>query len=257
MPEGDLGYTLHGRVARLTLGENHHGGRRRRSRDRGRAERLGRGESARGTGWRVVVLESAATPGGAVRSTELIEPGYVNDVCSAFYPLGAASPILSSLDLERDGLRWLHAPTVVAHPALDGTCAVLSRDLDVTAASFDEGHPGDGDAWRAMYDRWTRVQDALLAALFTPFPPLRATARIARSLSPTRIHGVRALLAAAGAPARRGTLRRRTRAPLGRRERAPRGSPSRGAAERLLRLAAVLARARRGVPGARGWCERG
>ena len=135
-------------------------------------------------GWRVVVLESEATPGGAVRSAELVEPGYVNDVCSAFYPLGAASPILSSLDLERDGLRWLHAPTVVAHPTLDGTCAVLSRDLDVTAASLDEGHAGDGDAWRAMYDRWTRVQDALLAALFSPFPPLRATARIARSLSP-------------------------------------------------------------------------
>ena len=125
------------------------------------------------------MLESEATPGGAVRSAELVEPGYVNDVCSVFYPLGAASPILSSLDLERDGLRWLHAPTVVAHPTLDGTCAVLSRDLDVTAASLDEGHAGDGDAWRAMYDRWTRVQDALLAALFTPFPPLRATARIA------------------------------------------------------------------------------
>ena len=35
-------------LPRLALGENHHGGRRRRSRDRGRAERLGRGESARG-----------------------------------------------------------------------------------------------------------------------------------------------------------------------------------------------------------------
>jgi hypothetical protein len=99
-------------------------------------------------GWRVVVLEAGETPGGGVRSTELIEPGYVNDVCSAFYPLGAASPVLASLRLEEYGLRWLHAPLVIAHPALDGSCPVVSRDLDVTARSLDDDHPGDGDAWR-------------------------------------------------------------------------------------------------------------
>src|SRR5690606_31645519 len=41
-------------------------------------------------GWDVVVLEAAEAPGGAVRSAELT-PGYVRDVCSAFYPL-AVSP---------------------------------------------------------------------------------------------------------------------------------------------------------------------
>src|SRR3954471_23834677 len=101
-------------------------------------------------GWRVVVLEAGATPGGSVRSTELIEPGYINDVCSAFYPLGAASPILAGMELEQYGLRWLHAPIVVAPPALDGSCPVLSRDLDTTAASLDAHHDGDGDAWRAL-----------------------------------------------------------------------------------------------------------
>ena len=36
-------------------------------------------------------------PGGAVRSAELIEPGYVHDLCSAFYPLAARSRALLDL----------------------------------------------------------------------------------------------------------------------------------------------------------------
>ncbi|MGH2689953.1 MAG: FAD-dependent oxidoreductase, partial [Actinomycetota bacterium] len=60
-------------------------------------------------GWSVVVLEAADGPGGAVRSAELVEPGFVNDICSAFFPFGAASPVVTSLELERWGLEWCHA----------------------------------------------------------------------------------------------------------------------------------------------------
>jgi phytoene dehydrogenase-like protein len=135
-------------------------------------------------GWHVVALEAAPTPGGGVRSCELIEPGFVNDVCSAFYPLGAGSPILTALHLEQHGLRWRHAPNVIAHPALDGTCAMLSRDLDVTVDNLDTLHAGDGTSWRGLYERWTQVDDALLGALFTSFPPVRATTRLARIIAP-------------------------------------------------------------------------
>src|SRR5260370_969311 len=57
-------------------------------------------------GWSVTVLEAAAEPGGAVRSAELMEPGFVNDVFSAFYPFGMVSPALTGLRLEEHGLRW-------------------------------------------------------------------------------------------------------------------------------------------------------
>ncbi|MGH3715113.1 MAG: FAD-dependent oxidoreductase, partial [Micromonosporaceae bacterium] len=46
-------------------------------------------------GWDVTVLEAAALPGGAVRSAEVTAPGYLSDLCSAFYPLAAASPTLA------------------------------------------------------------------------------------------------------------------------------------------------------------------
>jgi phytoene dehydrogenase-like protein len=129
-------------------------------------------------GWDVQVLEAAPTPGGAVRSEELIEPGFVNDVFSAFYPLAAASPVVQRLELERYGLVWKRAPIVLAHPALDGTCPVVSMDIDETAASLDALHPGDGDAWRALQARWERLRDGLIDGLFTPIPPIRATGKL-------------------------------------------------------------------------------
>ena len=45
-------------------------------------------------GWEVVVLEEQPSPGGAVKSGELVETGFVSDHFSAFYPLAAASPAL-------------------------------------------------------------------------------------------------------------------------------------------------------------------
>jgi phytoene dehydrogenase-like protein len=132
-------------------------------------------------GWDVVVLEAAPEPGGAVRSGELLEPGFVTDRFSAFYPLSAVSPHLRSLELEQHGLQWCHAPEVLAHPTPDGT-ARLSRDLDVTAASLDRFSAGDGDAWRRLQASWKAIETDLIAALMSPFPPIRSATRLAASL---------------------------------------------------------------------------
>jgi phytoene dehydrogenase-like protein len=123
-------------------------------------------------GWRVLVLESQSEPGGAVKTAELIKPGFRNDIFSAFYPLAAASPVVKSLHLERFGLEWANAPRVLAHVTDDDRCPVLSRDLDETAASLDAFAPGDGDGWRELYALWQRVESPLIEALFRPFPPV-------------------------------------------------------------------------------------
>src|SRR3954453_4798270 len=140
-------------------------------------------------GWDVLVCEAAPTTGGAVCSEELIESGFVNDVFSAFYPLAAVSPAIKHLRLEHYGLTWKRAPLVLAHPARDGSCPVISTNLDITAASLDAHHPGDGDAWRALYERSEQVRGGLLEGWFTPIPPLRATAKLAlgtRHMGPIR-----------------------------------------------------------------------
>jgi phytoene dehydrogenase-like protein len=133
-------------------------------------------------GWSVQVLEEQPEPGGAVRHDRGVDPAFVSDLFSSFYPLAAASPVLDSLRLHDHGLRWSHAPSVVAHPLTDGSCAVLGRDVDATAASLDAFDPADGDAWRRLHDVWQGLRPDLLDALFTPFPPVRATARLALRL---------------------------------------------------------------------------
>jgi phytoene dehydrogenase-like protein len=135
-------------------------------------------------GWDVEVLEAASVPGGAVRTAELTEPGFRHDEFSAFYPLAAASPAIRALELERFGLRWAHAPLALAHPERDGSCAVLSRRLEETAASLDAFAPGDGEAWISLYGLWERIGDGLLDAMVTPFPPLLAGARIVAGVGP-------------------------------------------------------------------------
>ncbi|WP_418960834.1 phytoene desaturase family protein [Streptomyces tritici] len=130
-------------------------------------------------GWDVAVLEAQGEPGGAVRSDRGVHPDYVHDTFSAFYPLAAASPVLRDLGLERYGLRWSHAPAVVGHPLPDGRCAVLSRDVERTAASLARFSPADADAWYRLYDLWCRYGDDLVACLFTPFPPVRSGLRLA------------------------------------------------------------------------------
>ncbi|MER6345929.1 phytoene desaturase family protein [Streptomyces sp. NPDC001595] len=136
-------------------------------------------------GWSVTVLEEQPEAGGAVRHDQGVDPAFVSDLFSSFYPLAAASPIVTGLRLHEHGLRWSHAPHVLAHPLSDGRCAVLDRRLDVTADSLEAFASGDGDAWRRLEDVWQRVRPDLLEALFTPFPPVRAAARLAVRLRGT------------------------------------------------------------------------
>jgi phytoene dehydrogenase-like protein len=144
-------------------------------------------------GWTVQLVEAQPEVGGAVRSEEALEPGFVNDHCSAFYPLAAASPAITQLDLEAHGLRWLHGPLVVAHPSEDGSCVVLSRDLEETAASLDGFASGDGDAWRRLFALWRELTPTGLDLLVTPppapLPLLRLLARLgpARAVDVTRL----------------------------------------------------------------------
>lgn len=133
-------------------------------------------------GWEVLVLEAAEEPGGAVRSGEITVPGFRHDLCSAFYPLGAVSPVLAGLDLHRHGLRWRRSPAVLAHVLPDDRHVLLSRDVDRTAASLDTFAPGDGAAWRAEFESWQRVREPLIEAILRPFPPVRPGARLVRTL---------------------------------------------------------------------------
>jgi phytoene dehydrogenase-like protein len=137
-------------------------------------------------GWRVLVLEAARAPGGAVRTEEVTVPGFRHDLCSAFFPMSAASPVIGALGLDEYGLRWTQAPAVLGHLLPDDRCALLSRDINETMASVAEFAPEDGPAWAGMVEQWQELREPLLAALFTPFPPLRSGYRLLRTAGTAR-----------------------------------------------------------------------
>jgi phytoene dehydrogenase-like protein len=99
-------------------------------------------------GLTVTVLEASDSIGGGTRSSEMIVSGLVHDHCSAFHPIAAASPYLSTLDLASYGLKWLHPEVDCAHPLDDGSAGVFYRSISRTA----EGMGTDGRRWRQIFE---------------------------------------------------------------------------------------------------------
>jgi phytoene dehydrogenase-like protein len=151
-------------------------------------------------GWEVLVLESQGEPGGAVRTAELTLPGFHHDLFSAFYPLGAASPVIRRLRLEEFGLRWRRAPLALAHPTPDDRCAVIGPDRSLTEDSLDLYAPGDGEGWDKLMDPWDSYGPSFIDALLSPFPPIRAGLKLAHR---ARRRGLLELGRIALTPARR------------------------------------------------------
>jgi phytoene dehydrogenase-like protein len=123
-------------------------------------------------GLKVLVLEAhPERPGGALASEMSTLPGFVHDVGAAFFPFAQISPAFRSLDLGKYGLRWTFAPIDSAHPAPDGTIAVLARDLDRIERCF--GSPRDGAVMRRIAEWHAKVEPYLLPAMLETFPTIK------------------------------------------------------------------------------------
>jgi phytoene dehydrogenase-like protein len=129
-------------------------------------------------GWNVLVVEAQLQPGGGLRSSELVERGFVHDHCSSFHPMMLLSPAMRAMQLERYGLQLRHSELALVHPSVDGPSALISRDLDETVDALGV----DGEAWRRLYAMWQQLGDDLLSSVFRPFPPVRPAARLAWTL---------------------------------------------------------------------------
>ena len=120
----------------------------------------------------VTVYEANATVGGGVRTGALTIPGFLHDHCASVFPLGAASPFFRSLDLERRGVTWLHAPFALAHPLEDGSAVCLARSLAATAAALGE----DGRIYERLMGPtvrgWQPLMDHVLGPLRWPRRPV-------------------------------------------------------------------------------------
>ncbi|SFT86659.1 NAD(P)/FAD-dependent oxidoreductase [Arthrobacter sp. ov118] len=96
-------------------------------------------------GLEVRVFESAPTPGGGLRTAELIEPGHFHDLCSAVHPMALASPFFRRFELSRR-VPFAVPEVSFGSPLAGGRAALAYRSLDRTAAELGR----DGASYRRL-----------------------------------------------------------------------------------------------------------
>lgn len=137
----------------------------------------------------VTVLEAADSIGGGTRTEERTLPGYLHDVCSAFHPLGVASPFFADLPLGEYGLEWATPQIQAAHPLDDETAAAAYLSLDRTAT----GLGADGAVWASdagrLAQRWDQLARPLLSPLIrVPRRPLAMASFGLRAVMPATVY---------------------------------------------------------------------
>ena len=127
-------------------------------------------------GWRVVVLEAAATPGGGTRTAALTGPGYLHDVCSAIHPLALVSPAFARMPLVEHGVHWIQPSAPLAHPLDDGRAVVLERSVGDTADRLG----ADRSAYQSLFSPLVKRGWAIVDAMLSPMRIPRAPVGLAR-----------------------------------------------------------------------------
>ena len=108
------------------------------------------------------MLEREQELGGAVRTAELTEPGYLHDVFSAWHPLwvGGAAHAELGAELAERGLEYLNTdlPTATLFP--DGEAAFLLRSTEANEAEL-------GPEWRGVVESFLPNADLAFGVLGT------------------------------------------------------------------------------------------
>jgi phytoene dehydrogenase-like protein len=117
----------------------------------------------------VLVLERNDYLGGAIRTEEITEPGFLHEVFSSWHPLfvGSAAYAELSEDLAARGLEYLHTELPTASLFPDGTSAFLTTSHEANAEEFERHASGDGEAWRRVVAEFMPNADLAFGVLGT------------------------------------------------------------------------------------------
>ncbi|MGH3005400.1 MAG: phytoene desaturase family protein [Gaiellaceae bacterium] len=148
-------------------------------------------------GRRVLVLERNDYLGGAIRTAEITEPGFVHEVFASWHPLFVGSPAYAELadDLHARGLEYLNTETPTASVFPDGTSAFLGTSHEANVEEFERHAPGDGQAWSRVVAEFMPNADLAFGVLGTE---LWSRAGLGLALKAYRRLGRRGLLEFSG-----------------------------------------------------------
>lgn len=127
-------------------------------------------------GWKVVVVEGNAEPGGAVKTQEVTLPGFRHDLCAMNLSMFAGSAFFAHYkdELLANGLGFVPATDCFASVFRDGTYLGVSTDLEKTAGAIADLSPRDAVAWRAMLAEFGSDAPHIFGLLGAPMPSLAA-----------------------------------------------------------------------------------
>jgi phytoene dehydrogenase-like protein len=114
------------------------------------------------SGVRTTVLERNEQIGGGCSTAEVTQPGFLHDLGSSTYPLGAASPFYSSLPFT---IPWIQPQAAFAHPLDDGTAVVLEHSIEETIDQLDVC---DRKAYRSLIEPVVSNFTALVEEILGP-----------------------------------------------------------------------------------------
>ena len=122
-------------------------------------------------GYRCLVLDARAIPGGGAATEELLLPGFGIDTCATGHTMIRVNPALSrdELGLTADyGLRYAEPDPVeqVAFP--DGQQLTMWLDRDRTAEEIARFSTADAAAYLRLLDEYDQVKHIFSQAQFTP-----------------------------------------------------------------------------------------
>ncbi|MGH3482459.1 MAG: phytoene desaturase family protein, partial [Nocardioidaceae bacterium] len=122
-------------------------------------------------GYRVVVLDARAIPGGGAATEEPLLPGYRIDSCSTGHTIIQGNPLIADdeLGLVADhGLRYVD-PDPVAHVGFpDGEQLTHWLDVDRTLDEFARFSKADAAAYSRMLREWDEIRDVFGASQNRP-----------------------------------------------------------------------------------------
>ncbi len=121
-------------------------------------------------GWSVAIYEAAATPGGAVKTLELTEPGFRHDWAAMNMSLFAGSAFhqVNAAALAGHGLEFAPVAKPFASAFPDGTWLGVTNDADVNAAAIARLSAADAQTWRDLTEDFGTQAESLFALLGSP-----------------------------------------------------------------------------------------
>ncbi len=143
-------------------------------------------------GWDPLVVERNATIGGAVRSAEITEEGFVHDVYSTNQNLFLGSPVYDEFgdELAEHGLEFSTSDKPYCNVFPNGTCLRVYQDEQRTRGELRAHDPRDAEGWAELHDRFQRFQRTLLPLYSTALPSIEAGRRVSGAARELGVQGL-------------------------------------------------------------------